>query len=170
MTPYSIWFMPTGKINDELSEVVSRLSRQFSTPVFPPHLTLIGNLNGSAAELTAQTQQLSERLEPFVISLGAVGFLDEYFRCLFLRAEATPALLEANRQARRVFRQEQEPAYMPHLSLLYGHFEPQVKTHIVASIGREFNRHFSASQLHLFFTGDQPKDWYRVQKFEFQAR
>jgi 2'-5' RNA ligase len=169
MTHYSIWLMPSGKINDELSGMVSQLSHQFATPVFPPHVTLIGNLDGSEIELISQTQQLASLLESFWVNLTVVDYLDEYFRCLFLRAEETLALLEANRQARIIFHREQDPKYLPHLSLMYGNFAGEIKTKIVASIGREFNQLISVSHLHLFSTTDQPKNWYRVQTFELQG-
>lgn len=168
LTSYSIWLMPSGKINDELSKMISDLALQFAAPVFPPHVTLIGNLNGRETELCSQTQNLAACIESFAVRLTTVDTLDEYFRCLFLRAEATFALLEANRQARIVFHREQDPAFLPHLSLMYGNFDSQVKAKIVASIGREFNQLFSVSQLHLFSTAGEPKTWYHVKKFELQ--
>jgi 2'-5' RNA ligase len=169
MMSYSIWLMPSGKINDELSEMIAQLSHQFATPLFPPHVTLIGNLNGSETELSLQTQQLAARMASFWVKLTAVDTLDEYFRCLFLRVEETLPLLDANQQARKIFQREQDAKFLPHLSLMYGNFDYETKTKIIASIGREFNQLFSVSQLHLFSTTGEPKVWYRVQNFVLQG-
>jgi 2'-5' RNA ligase len=165
-TGYSIWLMPTGNVRDELSKTISQLSHQYATPVFPPHVTLIGNLLGGEKELSSQTQQLAARIRAFEISLTTIDFLDEYFRCLFLRAAETPPLLEAHQMARALFHREQEPRFMPHLSLLYGHFDAETKQQIIQAIGRGFRKTFSATALHLFSTTGEPKDWYRVQEFE----
>jgi 2'-5' RNA ligase len=89
---------------------------------------------------------------------------------LFLRAEETPALLEANQEARTIFHHQQDAKFLPHLSLMYGNFDIEAKTRFLASIGREFNKTFSVDQIHLFFTSGEPKDWYRVQKYELQSR
>jgi 2'-5' RNA ligase len=163
LTCYSIWLMPSGEINDELRQTISKLSQQYATPMFPPHVTLLGNLSGGEKDLSSQTQRLAARIRPFQVTLTTVDYLDEYFRCLFLRAEETPTLLEAGRAARIIFHREQDPIFLPHLSLMYGNFDIEIKKQIVESIGHEFNRSFWVSHLRLFSTTGEPKDWYRVQ-------
>ncbi len=169
-TGYSIWLTPSGDIADELSKMIAQLSHQYATPVFPPHVTLIGNLVGGEKELSSQTQQLAAHIRAFEITLTTVDYLDEYFRCLFLRAAETPALVEANQKARALFHREQDAKFMPHLSLLYGNFDVATKKQIVASIGREFDKTFQVNSIHLHSTNGEPKDWYRVQDFEIQGR
>lgn len=173
MTPspnFSIWLMPTGKINDELSKMIFQLSRQFMTPVFPPHMTLLGQLTGEEKELSSQTQHLASHICPFQVNLTTVDYLDAYFRCLFLRVEETIDLLTTHQEARRIFRRESDPKFLPHLSLIYGYFENRTKEQIIASIGRDFNQWFDVSQIHLFSTTGEPKDWYRVQAYDLQGR
>jgi 2'-5' RNA ligase len=155
--------MPSGEINDELRQTISKLSLQYATPMFPPHVTLLGTLSGEEKHLSSQTQRLAARIRPFQVTLTTVDYLDEYFRCLFLRAEATPTLLEADRAARIIFHREQDPIFLPHLSLMYGNFDIETKKQIVESIGHEFNRSFWVRHLRLFSTTGEPKDWYRVQ-------
>ena len=163
---YSIWLMPNGKIASELSKTISQLSIQYTAPLFPPHMTLIGDIYDGEKEMIAQTQQLASRIRAFQVTLTTVDYLDVYFRCLFLRAEETPALLEANRVARDIFHREQEPRFMPHLSLLYGNFDVETKKQIIQAIGREFRRTFPVTALHLYSTTGETKEWYRVQEFE----
>ncbi len=168
-TGYSIWLMPTGDVRDELSKTISQLSALYATPVFPPHVTLIGNLAGNVAELSSQTQQLASRTRKFEITLAKIDYLDEYFRCLFVQAEETPALGEAIRTARIIFHREQDAKFMPHLSLMYGSFNAETKKQIVQAVGREFSRGFPVKSVHLFSTKGEPKDWYPVQEFEIQT-
>jgi 2'-5' RNA ligase len=150
--------------------MISRLSRQYATPVFPPHITLIGNLVGSEKELSSQAQQLATRVRAFEITLTTIGYLDEYFRCLFIQAAETAALVEADRTARTTFHREQDAKFMPHLSLMYGDLNAETKRRIVVSIRGEFDIAFPVRSIHLFSTNGEPKHWYRVQEFELQGR
>jgi 2'-5' RNA ligase len=170
ITHYSIWLMPSGKINEELKKTISKLSHEFAGPVFLPHVTLLGNLDSDKQELLSHTQQLAAHIRPFQVTLTTVDFFDEYFWCLFLRTQETAPLLEAEREARMIFHREQDPNFMPHLSLLYGNFELLTKKQIIEAIGHEFNISFSVRHINLFSTTGKPMDWYRVQKFVLQGR
>ncbi len=159
---YSIWLMPTGAVRDELARWIGDLSREFSSPLFPPHVTLIGGLEGSEENLSAATQDLAARLRPYVVQLGDVGYLDEFYRSLFVRADKTPAVLDANAQARAVLRCENDAEYMPHLSLMYGYCEREMKEKIVARIGKRLNLSFNVTALYLYSTLGDTKGWYQV--------
>ena len=167
-TGYSIWLMPSGQVRDELSKTISHLSNQYATPVFQPHVTLLGDLAGNEAEISSQVQQLASRLRPFQITLTTVDCLPAYFHCLFVRAEETPALAEANQMARLIFHREQDAKFMPHLSLMYGNFSAETKRQIVQTLGREFSIAFPVKTIHLYSTNGEPKEWHPVQEFEIQ--
>ena len=104
---YSIWLMPSGKIFDDLNKLITLLGHQFGGPVFPPHLTLLGELRGNEKELSFQVSQLAASICSFQITLTTVDYLDAYFRCLFLHTEETPSLLTANQEARAIFHREE---------------------------------------------------------------
>lgn len=167
---HSLWLMPLGQVYDELSRTISELSKEYAAPVFQPHVTLLGDLIGDEKEITLQAQQLASRIRPFQVTLTTVDYLDTYFRCLFLRAEESPALVEANRVARNIFHREQDDKFMPHLSLLYGNFEVETKKRIIETIGREWAKSFPVNRIHLLSCNGEPKNWYRVQEFEIPGR
>lgn len=162
---YSVWLMPDGELGQTLSSLISRLSREFSAPLFPPHITLIGRLTGTQEELIARSTTLATLLEPYNLALGELDHLDEYFRSLFVRIEETPPVLFANEVARQVFLRMGDPPYMPHLSLLYGDFPPETKESIIKSIGKHLDRHFRASHLYLYSTSGDTQTWRRLGEF-----
>ncbi len=157
--------MPKEPVRTELARVIAKLSAEFSAPLFEPHVTLLGELTGTEPELAAKTAQLARRQRPFSVQLGAVGFLDEYYRCLFIRLEETPPLLEANERAREIFGRQADARYMPHLSLLYAQLKPEIKASIIARIGDRFAYSFAVESLYLFSTRGEPKEWYRIGEF-----
>lgn len=162
---YSIWLTPTGEVYRKLAEIISQLSKKYSTPNFEPHLTLIGDLLGSEEEIISKALKLAERLKPFEIKLKKADYFDEYFKCLFIRAERSKEVIEVNNIAREIFNLNPNLEYMPHLSLMYGDLSPETKEEILADLGKEFDISFEVKSIHLFSTTGEVKDWYRVKEF-----
>ncbi len=162
---YSLWLIPAGEVYQKLAKTISQLSRQYSAPNFEPHITLLGQLARPEEEVLSKTSQLATLLRPLEIKLTRVDYLDQYFRCLFIRVEETKEVVKANLKAREVFSRQNDPQYTPHLSLMYGHFTPKIKEKIIAEIGREFNLSFKVRNIYLFSTKGEPKDWCQAKKF-----
>jgi 2'-5' RNA ligase len=162
---HSIWLVPTGEARLKLARIIADVSREYSAPLFPPHVTLIGQLKDPEEELLNKARDLASRLRPFELKLGAVDYLDDFYRSLFVRIEKTQPLLDANRIAREIFGQAGDASYMPHASLLYGNFEPVLKDQVIARIGREFHDSFIVTSIVLYETGSATKDWYSLGEF-----
>jgi 2'-5' RNA ligase len=162
---YSLWLMPTGEVRRRLAGTIHDLSREYAAPAFEPHVTLAGGIVGSAREVAAKMRDLARQIPPFTVRLTEVDFLDEYFRCLFVRVATTHPIMEANKAAREVFHLEKQPTFMPHLSLLYGDLPSNVKGRIIASLGRRYDPEFKARSLHLYLIKGAPQAWRRVARF-----
>jgi len=159
---YSLWLMPKGNVRRRLAEAILDLSGKYSTPAFEPHVTLAGSIVGPAKEVASRTKDLARRIPPFTVRLARADGLDEYFRCLFVRVAQTHPIMSANEAAREIFRLPKQPAFMPHLSLLYGSLPSQEKVTIIASLGRQFELEFKATSLHLYLIKREPAAWRRV--------
>lgn len=162
---YSIWLIPTGEVYWKLAEIISQLSKKYSTPNFEPHLTLIGDLLGSEGEIISKTSKLADLFKSFEIKLKRADYFDEYFKCLFIRAEKSKEIIEANNITREIFNLNPDPEYMPHLSLMYGNLSPETKEEILADLGKEFDISFEVKSVHLFSTTGEVKNWHKVKEF-----
>jgi len=154
--------MPSGEVRQRLAGTILELSRQYGTPAFQPHVTLAGSIVGPAREVTSKMKDLAGRISPFTVRLTTADGLEEYFRCLFVRVAQTHPLLSGNEAARAIFRLPKRPAFMPHLSLLYGSLPSKEKETIVASLGRQFELEFKATSLHVYLIKGEPAAWRRV--------
>jgi len=159
---YSLWLMPKGEVRRRLAEAILDLSGKYSTPAFEPHVTLAGSIVGPAREVESKIKDLARRIPPFTVRLTTVEGLEEYFRCLFVRVAQTHPIMSANKAARGIFRLPKQPAFMPHLSLLYGSLLSKEKERIIISLGRQFELEFKASTLHLYLIKREPEAWRRV--------
>jgi len=162
---FSLWLMPSREVRDRLSGIISQLSEEYSTPQFEPHVTLLGSLMQPHEEVLSRTSQLATLIQPYEITLTAVGCLEAYFRCLFIKVRETGQVMEANLRAREIFSRQQDPEYLPHLSLMYGSFPVRLKEEIIAQIGSEFGLTFEVRSIHLCSTNGEPRDWYQVEEF-----
>lgn len=152
-------------MSDRLSKIIRQLSSRFGAPVFLPHVTLLGSLTGSRRDLIRRCSQVAAGIRPFRIRLEEIDFRDEYFRCLFVHAALTPPLRAAHQAACRAFGRRHEPAFMPHLSLLYGDFPRGRKSDIIAEIGPRLDVEFKVRSLHLYQTQGAPLRWRKVARF-----
>jgi 2'-5' RNA ligase len=162
---YSLWLKPTGSIYQELAKIIENLSDKYSAPIFEPHVTLIGGLTDSENNIIKKTLRLVNLVKPIKIKLTRIGYLNEYYRCIFLIAEETKSLMNMNLKAREIFGHKQDTKFLPHLSLLYGNFNSKLKEEIIRSLRDKIDIEFDARSMYLVYTGNKPKDWYEIKKF-----
>ncbi len=161
----SIWLMPKGEVKENLGNLIKELSIHYLTPAFESHVTLIGNLVGSKLDVLAKTESLSNLIKPYQINLTTIDFLPDYFRSLFIHVQQNPEVMNANKEARKIFNQEQDPLYQPHLSLMYGDLDQSIKKDIIKLIGNKRELSFLVDKLYLYSTDGELKNWYSIQSF-----
>ena len=165
---HSLWLKPTSSIYQELVKIIENLSGKYSAPIFEPHVTLIGGLTDSEDNIIKKILRLINLVKPIKIKLTRIGCLNEYYRCLFLIAEETGSLINANLKTREIFGHMQNAKFLPHLSLLYGNFDTKLKEEIIKSLRDEFDIEFEARSIYLVSTRNKPKDWYEIKKFSLE--
>jgi 2'-5' RNA ligase len=166
---YSLWLMPKDDVSNYLYNLIFQLSKKYSKPNFEPHITLIGELAGSEKDIISKTSQLAAVVKPYKVMLTKVEYLDEYFRCLFIKVKETDDVMNANSIARKIFNRNQDPKYEPHLSLMYGKLSIKTKEKIIGEIGNEFYISFEAKSIHLFLTNGEPRDWHRIKEITLNS-
>jgi 2'-5' RNA ligase len=162
---YSLWLMPRGDVSERLARTLHELSVRCAGPEFPPHVTLLGGITGQRQEVLRKSARLATHLRPFTIRLGVIDCLDEYFRCVLVRAVKTGPLLKAYQAACDGFGHRRAPAFMPHLSLVYGDLRRSLKEAIVAGLGQRMDLTFKVWSLDLYLTRGAPSAWRRVARF-----
>lgn len=162
---YSLWFMPTGAIEQKYSQLIEQLAEHLSSPPFPPHVTLIGGIEAPEKESIRKTQELASLLHPFSLQLTTIAYTDAYYRALFIKVNPSTEVLGAYQQARKLFPENQKTGYIPHLSLFYGDFPVDTKKEIIKKIGASFTDEFEADTLYLYLTDGAVNDWQRIRAF-----
>ena len=162
---FSLWAMPTGNVYAELSEVIGQLSHRFESPSFEPHVTLLSGLDGPTKELTHKAATLAATIAPFKISLQRFGYLEKYFRCFFIHADRTNALLEVHQRASLLLGRSPDRGFLPHLSLVYGSLSAIEKEVLASDLRLPMSIEFVVDALDLFSTEGEPRQWRRIGHF-----
>jgi 2'-5' RNA ligase len=167
---FSLWFVPEGEAYRRYEALIQGLSERQGAPAFSPHVTLLGGVTGEEKEVSSITEVLAMEIPPFEIHFKEIGCLDEYYRCLFLRAEDTEEIMDAYRKAEDAFRVRHTRPFMPHLSLMYGNYDAQLKERIIDEIGDDLPPGFRAGTLSLYRTGGQAEEWGLIEEFQLGKR
>lgn len=161
---FHLWIVPAGEAFNRLAGVIADLSARHHGPAFVPHLTLLGRLEGEEEDLVDRTHQLACALYPFEVRFKEPGYEAQYFRCLFLPAEPSPAILDAHQRAVQIFDAQPTSVFDPHVSLLYGEFPESLKQAIIKSLPPDLPASVSVSRLQLIRADStNPQDWQVVE-------
>lgn len=166
----SLWLVPEGSARDRLARVIDRLAASLGTVPFPPHVTLLAGLARPEEEVLAAAAVLASSLVRFSVRLGGVDGSDAFFRCLFLRAERTEALVSAHAAASRAFSRDPDPGFDPHLSLVYGRLGSDVRAGLTDEIGLVAGAAFDADRLHVWRTVGPVREWRPLAVSPFRRR
>ncbi len=116
---HSIWLCPEPTAAQPLRTQIAALTGISGTPVFEPHVTLLGDLATSpesclriCREVFAQTGSVKARVTN-------VSQTESFFMALFLDLRLAPDLTDVRRRLEQSFGCP-SLAYRPHLSLAYG--------------------------------------------------
>ncbi|HEU5324245.1 MAG TPA: 2'-5' RNA ligase family protein, partial [Methylomirabilota bacterium] len=167
---FHLWLKPAGPAYEVLGGAIRELAQELGAPVFEPHVTLLGHLEGTELDHARRTEQLGRELRPFPIVLTEASHGDTYFQCLFMTVQPSAVVMDAHVLARRVFHRT-EVDYMPHLSLVYGRYPEGRRREIIARLPAAVRTSFGVNAVHLIKAESQdPRDWHEVLRVAFAAR
>jgi 2'-5' RNA ligase len=166
----SLWLVPGGEVRAGIEGVVRRLARLYGAPVFGPHVTLLGGITAGEGEALEAARALASGLAPFEVRFTGAEYMDEYYRCLYLRAEETAELMEAYEAACGAFGVEHPRPFMPHLSLMYGDYPPSVKEEAIRGLVPGLPEGFMAESVSVYRTAGRPEAWALAGEFPFRPR
>jgi 2'-5' RNA ligase len=162
VTRYALWLLPEEAASATFADIIVRLGGRYQGPSFIPHVTLLGWITGAEEQLSQTTAQLAQQLR--ILKLRAAGFGGEqyYFRCFYIKLEASPGLIQAHAQASAVFNAGHSSDYIPHLSLVYGQGTVVDKPTLSRELTTGLPPEFSVDRLQLVHITVSVADWRAV--------
>lgn len=134
MKKYSIWINPQGSAQNELTQIIQTLAKEYHGPIFSPHLTLCGGLESTDDEVEEKAFKAVKNISPFSLEFGPVEFSTTYFQCVLIRIKTTAKLVNTHLALKKSFGIEEEHVFMPHISLLYSKMDMEKREQAAQSV------------------------------------
>ena len=115
----SIWLLFTPQSEEVLRREINRLSRQYSGPIFRPHITLFGSLDVNLEILTNIADQCFAGVEIFQVQTGSAGQTSDIWKTVFLEVKLNDKLQALNTYVDRKLGPYHSYIFKPHISLIY---------------------------------------------------
>lgn len=159
---HTLWLAPKGAAYDRYSTLIDKLSCEFGTPRFDPHITLLPGLTGSVDEISHCIHAFAEDIKPFAVTLMETAVTERYFQRLFVKVEASTELMQLHHLAAKHLAQSRPTPFQPHLSLLYGDETIDDDRLLIVP---DASGSFEIASIELYATAGPPTDWRLVTSF-----
>lgn len=162
---YAIWYEPTGVIYDELKTLIFDLAKKYDAPTFQPHITLLPGGSGLGRDdVVIKLQKIIKITEPFTTEFESYGYLDEYFKCLFVKVKQTKSIMSFAHRIQQEFNNKSNPEFTPHLSILYGKFPNEEKDKIIQSLDKVYRKSFKLKAVEVieYELEKPPETWKKI--------
>jgi len=145
-----------------LQRIIEILAQKCSTPLFAPHVTLLGQLSQEADWIKIQLEKLSAGVPVLQLDISQLSMTDQYFRSIILKIAPNTDLDLFYRAAASVFPIAAEVPFVPHLSLLYSDLEWPKKRQVMENVSIPTSITVRIKEVVLMETKGQPEHWREV--------
>lgn len=163
-TGYHVFLMPRDEVAEELQILIGKLSEEYGGPIFPPHVTVLGRIQGDDETVLRNANVLAAGMEPFTLTLGELQSKDAYYKALFATIVEQYVMHALHDRAADNFAMEPDTSYEAHLSLLYGNYPEERKAQTRAELNiPEIS--FVADAIHVYRTPSSVDTWQKIGEF-----
>lgn len=166
---YHLFLEPAGQLAEQLSAVIKDLATQYESTAFVPHVTLLARIPGDEADIVKKAKALAATYAPFTLTLSELGTEEAFFKALYMHIPEREIMKKHHKAALAAFGMEDESPFMPHLSLLYGCYDKEVKKKTMHVLNVPVGASFKVEKLALYKTAGAVKGWKKVGEFEFKG-
>jgi hypothetical protein len=160
----SLWLVPAPDSARRLSVWIESFARRFAGPLFAPHLTLLSRVGNETLGVVA-AQAVASSSGTVKLDCRHAEGTDVYFRNLYLRVSSDAAVQAIHVRAAAAAEQSAEAAFLPHLSLFYGHLGDSERTDAMHEVERELPLVLRADAVELWSVQGPVESWRKLARF-----
>jgi hypothetical protein len=115
---YSVWLVPSGAQYDSLRSVVCELAARYPSHCFMPHVTVVGDVQGTLEDITQRAERLAQSTSALDARLTSIEWTPgSYFRSFVVLINETPGFSKLYEDTCTIVGKCQTRPY--HLSVMY---------------------------------------------------
>jgi len=166
---YAIWYEPTGKVYDEIKQIIINLAKKYHTSFSEPHITLLPGGSGLKKDVVIhKMQKLIMQKKAFTTKLKEFGYMDEYFKCIFIKVQQTAEVMKFAHDIQQEFNNQTDPTFSPHISIFYGKLPVSEKINIINSLDGKYEASFILEKVDIieYEFGKSSESWKKVARIK----
>lgn len=131
---FSVWLVPQKNEEEYLSKIVKDLAIEHQSPVFTPHLTLLGGINTNFEDLKDAIDRTFDTIKPFKIKKTRLNQSELFFKTVFIEFELDEILQNAFTALSENTDKRSIEEFKPHISLMYKTMPTEEKLKVIEKL------------------------------------
>ena len=150
-----------------MAQIISRLARDYGTPPFPPHVTLLPVIAARSDTIRRVCKKIADTTREFEIPLQGIDYTETYHRNFFILAAPVPALTDLYERTKTAVTCKTDEYFMPHLSLLYGSLDLKTKYRLKKEVEGTYPTTLHCRGFDLYDTSGDVANWSCIGSYKF---
>ena len=161
---YAVLFLFEKNDEEYLSQIISKLSNQYGTPIFTPHVTVYGLVDTSLEELDKIVLDSIDGTKSFNIKKNTISFSDYLGKTLFIDFNSNASMIKINKHLTKHLSKFSKYEFKPHASLIYKEMNNEEKQRLANNL--EIKNSFKITDIVIQEFPERIEDWKIVREYQ----
>jgi len=160
---YAIWSLFEKNDKEYLSHIISKLSNQYKSQIFTPHVTVYGLVDTSLEKLDKIILDSINGIKSFNIKKNTISFSEDFWKSLFIDFHSNENMLKINKHLTKhlsLFKYELKP----HASLIYKEMSQEEKKRLADTL--EIKNSFKITGIGIHEFSENIEKWKIVREYQ----
>ena len=161
---YAIWFLFEKNDQEYFSQIISKLSNQYGSPIFTPHVTVYGLIDTELEELDEIILDSINGIHSFNIEKNILSFSDDFWKTLFVEFNSNDEMQEINKNLTQHLSKFAKYELKPHASLIYKEMSTEEKQRLSDTL--EIKNSFKITGIGIQLFSERIDEWKIVREHQ----
>jgi 2'-5' RNA ligase len=162
---YAIWLLFNKADTKYLKEIIKKISCEFNSPIFVPHITVYGLLNLEIKLIEKIVKRSIQNMEPFIIEKSKIKESNNIWKSLFVEIIMNQKLSLINKNLKLELIKTTKYEFSPHISLLYEKIKK--KNRILCVKNLKIKNKFQIDKIAILKFSNNVNEWEIIKTIKF---
>ena len=159
---YAIWYLFEKNDEEEIKKNIIKISKQYKTPVFLPHITAYGLIKTDLEIIERSVLESIKNIKPFTVKKKSISISNNFWKTLFIKFENNSNMLQINKKLTENFLKFSKYTFEPHASLIYKNMNFEEKQNIIEHL--ELKDNFKINSIGILKFSESISKWKIIKK------
>jgi len=161
---YAVWLLFEKNDKEYLSQIISKLSNQYGSLIFTPHVTVYGLVDTSLEALDDIILDSINGTKSFNIEKNTISFSEDFWKTLFIDFNPNDSMLKINKHLTKHLSQFSKYEFKPHASLIYKEMSQEEKQSLADNL--EIKNSFKITGIGIQVFSERIEEWKITREYQ----